>query len=101
MADMTQLMGEMLGKNIQDNITTLMKLLNQNVDSNVYHHGILRALKSAEAYDSGGPLTLDRIQVTADNTVKILAPRPVKDKKADKNGKGATQELDTDVVSRP
>jgi hypothetical protein len=90
MADLTQLAGEMIGKNIQDNITTLMKLLNQNVDLNVYHFNIIQRLKSGEVYDADGPLTLDRIQIVG-TEVKVLKPKPASVVKT--NGRGDTKDV--------
>jgi hypothetical protein len=63
MADMTQLMGELVGGGIQQHITTLLRLLNQKVDENVYHHGIILQLMNGE-------LELGDIQVLADGQIK-------------------------------
>ena len=91
MADLTQITGDLIGENIKNNITTLMKLLNQNVDLNVYHHGIIVQLKIAEMV-GGALLTLDRIQIV-DNQVKILPPKLVAEPKAKKNGKVETKDV--------
>jgi hypothetical protein len=85
-ADLTQLTGEMIGKNIENNITMLMRLLSQNVDLNVYHHGVIQQLKNGE-------LSLDRIQIMADNQVKVLPPQPAAEKTAGKNGKETTKDV--------
>lgn len=90
MADLTLLPGELIGEQVKQQIITITKLLDQNVDLNVFHHGVIQQLKAGE-------LTLDRVQIMADNQVKILPPKPATETKAKssakKNGKGATKDV--------
>jgi hypothetical protein len=92
MADLTQLYGELEALSTPQKITTLLRLLNQNTDLNVYHFGIIQRLKSGEGYDADGPLTLERLQIIG-NEVKVIKPKPVKETKASKNGKGGVKDI--------
>jgi hypothetical protein len=62
MADMTQLMGELVGGGMQKQITTLLQLLDQRVDEHRRLNGILVSLKT-------GNRKLNDIEIMADGSV--------------------------------